>query len=67
MRVFSFQISGCDVETVSRTHENYQTIDTVSEKLSRDYLNAIVIFTVPGKGITIHAINREMYGTEQMK
>jgi hypothetical protein len=55
---------GIDVETVSRNHENYQIIDIFSEKPSHYYLNRAAIFTVSGKGIIIHAINRGMYGTE---
>ena len=57
---------GCDVETVSINNENYQNIDTDNEKQWHHYLNPTVIFTVSGKGITIHSINRGMYGTEQL-
>jgi len=39
---------GCDVESVSRNRENYQTIDKVGEKPSRHYLNPTIVFTVSG-------------------
>jgi hypothetical protein len=51
---------GNDVGNVSRIHENYQIIDTGSEKPSRLCLKPTVIFTVSGKGIIIQAINKGM-------